>query len=161
MTTATLDPPMSADIAYASHGSSWPQSDEDMYLAVTKAWCRMFSREERRKHPLGPYVLGRDFARSVANAPIDGRHVASVCSQLACRHMRGRGESWPLEYLPQGALDPAVAWWCVIEEPDGFGVHHVELGGGTLEFLSVAHRNDQPLAGGSRCVCTYESSSRR
>ena|SRR6202035_5543668 len=128
----------------------WPRSDEDMYLAVTTAWCRMFSRTERRKHPLRPYVLGRDFARSVAGVPVDGLYVATVCARLACRRMQGRGVSWPLEHSPQEALDPAAAWWYGMEEPEGFGVHHAELGGGTLEFLLVAHRNERPNLEGCR-----------
>ena len=115
-----------------------------MYLAVTAAWCRMFLRTERRKHPLGPYVLGEDFIRSVAKAPLDTRRVAAVCARVASLHTHGDRESWPVDLVPQEALDPAAAWWCAIEEPDGLGVHHVELGGGTLEFLSVARFDDRP-----------------
>ena len=150
--TATLDPPVSAGTRYVSRGVRWSGSDEDMYVAVARAWCRMFSREERRKYPLRPYVLGRGFAKSAADAPIDGLRVASVCARLACRHMhqRGRGESSSLKRLPHHALDPAVAWWCALDEPDGLGLHYVELGGGTLEFLSVAHRHDRPDTESSR-----------
>jgi hypothetical protein len=121
-----------------------------MYLAITEAWCRMFLRAERRKHPLGPYVLGEVFTRSVARASVDALRVAGVCARVASLHTRGDKEPWPVELLPQEALDPAAAWWCAIEEPDGLGVHHVELGGGTLEFLSVAHRNDRPSLQGLR-----------
>jgi hypothetical protein len=122
-----------------------------MYLAITTAWCQMFSREDRRKHPLGRYVLGRCFAKSVADAAIDGLRVASVCALLASRRMRelGRRESSPLRCLPHEALDPAVAWWCAFDEPNGLGVHYVELGGGTLEFLVVARQHDRPEAGSS------------
>lgn len=127
-----------------SHDVRWPRSDEDMYLAVTAAWCRMFLRTERRKHPLGPYVLGEDFTRSVAKAPLDTRRVVAVCARVASLHTHGDRESWPVDLVPQEALDPAAAWWCAIEEPDGLGVHHVELGGGTLEFLSVARFDDRP-----------------
>lgn len=146
MTKATLDPPMSTD---GSHDVRWPRSDEDMYLAVTAAWCRMFLRTERRKHPLGPYVLGEGFTRSVARAPLDARRAAGVCARVASLHTRGDRESWQVDLLPQEALDPAAAWWCAIEEPDGLGVHHVELGGGTLEFLSVAYFDDRPNLKGS------------
>ena len=121
-----------------------------MYLAITTAWCRMFLRADRRKHPLGPYVIGEDFVRSVARAPLDARHVAAVCARIASRHTHGDRESWPVDLLPQEALDPAAAWWCAIEEPDGLGLHHVELGGGTLEFLSVSYFGDHPNLKGSR-----------
>jgi hypothetical protein len=53
----------------------------------------------------------------------------------------------PLDHPPHEALDRAAAWWRALEGLDGLGVHYVELGGGTLEFLSVAHRNDRPSAG--------------
>jgi hypothetical protein len=141
VTTGTLNPPMSTDGPYDGR---WPHSDEDIYLAITTAWCRMFTRAERRKHPLGPYVLGESFTRSVARAPIDSLRVTAACARVACLHMHGERESWPADLSPQEALDPAAAWWCAIDEPDGLGVHHVELGGGTLEFLSVAYFDDRP-----------------
>lgn len=152
MTAATLERPMTADTAYSARGLRQPQSEEGMYVAITKNWFRALSREERRKHPLGPYVLGRDFARSLSEAPIDRLLVASVCARLACRHTweRDGGESMPLRYEPREALDPAVVWWLALERPDGFGVHYAELGGNTLEFLSVARRKDQPDTGGRR-----------
>ncbi|MGA9315711.1 MAG: hypothetical protein WBV77_13920 [Solirubrobacteraceae bacterium] len=126
------------------HDAHWPRSDEDMYLAVTEAWCRMFLRAERRKHPLGPYVLGEDFIRSVASVPLDARRVAAVCARVASLHTHGDREFWPVDLSPQEAPDSAAAWWCAIEEPDGLGVHHVQLSSGTLEFLSVAYFGDRP-----------------
>ena len=132
---------MSIDASCDAH---WPRSDEDLYVAVTTVWCRMFLQAERRKHPLGPYVLGEGFTRSVARAPIDALRVAAVCARVVCRHTHGDRESWPVDLLPRETLDPAAAWWCAIEEPDGFGVHHVELGGGALELLSVAYFDDRP-----------------
>jgi hypothetical protein len=117
-----------------------------MYVAVMRAWCRMVPREERRKRPFCSYVFGRGFVRSVADAHVDGFLVAHTCARIACRYMseRDRGESLPLVRLPHEALDPAVAWWRTLNGPDGVGIHYVELGGGTLEFLSVARRNDKP-----------------
>jgi hypothetical protein len=109
-----------------------------MYLVIASVWCRALSRTERRKHPLGPYVLGRGFVVSVARASVDGMQVASVCARLACRHVQARGEPLPLDHPPEDALDPATVWWCPIDGSSGLGVHYVELGGGTLEFLSVA-----------------------
>jgi hypothetical protein len=141
VTAATLDSLMATG---DPHDVGWPRSEKDMYLAITEAWCQMFLRTERRKHPLGPYVLGSGFIRSVARASLDARLVAAVCARVASLHTHGDRESWPVDLLPQEALDPAAAWWCAIEEPDGLGVHHVELGGGTLEFLSVASFEDRP-----------------
>lgn len=127
-----------------SHDTYRPRSEEDMYVAITTAWCRMFLRPERRKHPLGPYVLGQDFVTSVAGAPVDAQRVAAVCAGVASLHTNADRVSWSVELSPREALDPAAAWWSAIEEPDWLGVHHVELGGGTLEFLSVARYGDRP-----------------
>jgi hypothetical protein len=117
-----------------------------MYVAVTRAWYRSLLPHERQHWPLRRYVFGRDFARSVANAPVDVLLVVSICARLACRHPSRHDGAHPLtlEHEPREALDPAVAWWRALVGPDGLGVHYVELGGGTLEFLSVAPRTDQP-----------------
>jgi hypothetical protein len=145
MTAATLDLPMSTGFARSFH-SDWATSEQDMYVAVTVAWYQMCSREERRRHPLGPYVLGPRFTRFVADAPVERGLVASVCAEIARRHTLQRSEHLPTELLPHEALDPAVAWWRELAETGGLGVHYVELGGGTLEFVSVARKDDQPAA---------------
>lgn len=119
-------------------------SDEALYVAVATAWCRMFLRAERREHPLGPYVLGDSFIGSVVRAPIDALRVAAVCARVVCRHAYGDRESWPVELWSRGANGPVMGWWCAIEQPDGLGLHHVELDGGLLEFVSVAHFDDRP-----------------
>lgn len=149
MTSATLDLPMSADFTQSSHNDRFA-SEEDLYVAITRAWFGMFSRGERRKRPLCPYVFSRGFVRSVADAPVDGLLVALVCAHLACCHIwrRDGGESLPLKRPPLKALDQAAAWWRAFEDPGGLGVHYVELGCGILEFLSVAHRDDRPSSRG-------------
>lgn len=121
-----------------------------MHAAVTRLWFRMLSRQERRKLPLRPYVFGPSFSSSVADAPMGELLVAALCARLACRHgwQRVAGESLPLEHPPHEALDQAAAWWQPLEQSGALGVHYVELGGGTLEFLSVARRDDRPDVGG-------------
>ena len=150
----TLDPLMSAgsgDGEYMSLGSGSPLSDRDIYVAVTLAWYRLFAREERRRHPLGPYVLGGGFTRSVAAVPVDVALVASACARIACRHpSQERGELLPVALEPHEAFDPAVAWWRELEATDGLGVHYVELGGGILEFLMIGVRDDRPDIEGLR-----------
>lgn len=121
-----------------------------MYVAVTRAWARTFSAQERRKRPLRPYVFSPDFASSVAHAPVNKLLVVSLCARLACGHawQRGVGPSLPLDQPPQDALDRAASWWRALERTSGLGVHYAELGGGTLEFLSIGHQNDRPYLGG-------------
>jgi hypothetical protein len=141
---------MTAHTESASNDPRWPRSDEDLYVAVTKAWCRTLTGGERRKWPLSPYVFGRGFVRSVAESRANGLQVALACARLARRHtgQRERGQSVTLEPAPRDALDWAAAWWYALDVPDGLGVHYVELGGGTIEFISVSYRNDRPDAEG-------------
>lgn len=122
-----------------------------MYVAVTRAWFRMLTHDERRKWPLSPYFFGRGFVRSIARSRVDGLQVALACARLARKHtgQQERGESFTLEATPRDALDWAAAWWYALEAPDGLGVHYIELGGGTLEFVSVSYRSDHPDAEGS------------
>ena len=121
-----------------------------MYVAVTVAWYQAYSWEDRRRHPLGPYVLGRLFARYAASVSVDVGVIASVCAQLARRHQTQRGELIPMALQPRQALDPASAWWHELPGTDGLGVHYVELGGGTLEFLSVAYKDERPIVEAGR-----------
>jgi hypothetical protein len=122
-----------------------------MYVAVTRAWFRMFTHEERRRHPLRPHLFDSDFVRSVTNSRVDLSLVASVCARLACSHRLYElgAEMLPLARSVREALDPLAAWWCAFDGSDGLGLHYVELGCGTLEFLSVAHQTDRPRADSS------------
>jgi hypothetical protein len=137
---------MSADMAHIHGHRVRRLSDEDIYVAITRAWCRMLSLGEHRKYPLNPYALGPRFATSVADAPIDWALLASVCARVACRHMWQPvgGELLSLEHTPHKGLDPLVVWWFGVGEFDGLGVHYAELGSGTLEFLSVAQKDNRP-----------------
>lgn len=117
-----------------------------MYVAITRAWYRMHGNDQRRQYPLRPYVLGPLFARTVTAAFVDPPLVARVCAQLASLHrwQVNAGESLPLRHEPREVLDPARAWWLELEGRAGLGLHYVELGGGLLEFLSIAPQRDRP-----------------
>lgn len=136
---------MSADIGQFLLDSGQLCSEEDMYVAVTRAWYRMLTREERRRHSLRPYVFGSDFMRSILNSRVDLSLTATVCARLACSHRLDElgGEVLLLKRPARKALDPLVAWWRAFEGYDGRGLHYVELGGGTIEFSSVSYRNDR------------------
>jgi hypothetical protein len=144
--TATLDRPMSAKTVRGSH---WHPSEEAMYLAVTLAWFGLVDREQRRQHPLEPYVFGWRFVRSVISGPVEPRVVALACAKLACRYPgeKGAAEPMPLPSPPAAAGDPLSTWWRACEGPDELGVHYDELVGGTLEFLSVGSWRERPPQG--------------
>jgi hypothetical protein len=126
------------------------RTEEDLYAEVTRAWCRMLSRERRRKRPLRRYVFGPDFALSVLTGGTTAyaRQVASVCALLACRYPwpNAGAESSPQEHSPSEGLDPALTWWRPLESHDRLGLHYWELGNGTIEFISVGLRANHPTS---------------
>lgn len=97
---------MTARTAPASTDPRRPRSDEELYAAVIKAWCRTLTREESRRWPLSPYVFGRGFVRSIARSRVDGLQVAWACARLARKHagQQERGEPFALEPTPREAL---------------------------------------------------------
>jgi hypothetical protein len=144
--TAIQGLPMGVDREQPSLVSRQQGSDEDMYVAVTRAWYRMLTREERRRHPLRPYLFGSQFMRSILGTRVDHSLTATVCARLACSHRLDElgGEMLPLECSAREALDPLVAWWRAFEGSNGLGLHYIELGNGILEFLVVAHLDNRP-----------------
>ncbi|MGH2880349.1 MAG: hypothetical protein ACRDK4_12190, partial [Solirubrobacteraceae bacterium] len=132
--------------AATTNNSGSPSGDEAMYVAVTRAWCRLVSPAARRGHPLGPYVFGQRFVRSIVKAQADVWLVALVCAKLACQYPweRDSGEPMPLLGPPIRPNDPLSTWWRALGEPDGLGVHYDELAAGVLEFLSVGGWRERP-----------------
>jgi hypothetical protein len=139
----TLEPSLGAE-PVTQPGSCG--SDEAMYVAVTRAWCRLVSPLARRKHPLGPYAFGQGFLRSIGDAQADVWLVASVCAELACNYPweRDSGEPLPLTGPPAEPADPLSTWWRAVGEPNGLGIYYDELAAGVLEFLRVERRRGPP-----------------
>jgi hypothetical protein len=146
VTSMTLDPPMSAK---AGEQSGERPSEEAMYIAVTRAWFLLVSWDQRREHPMEPYVFGPQFVRSVIAAPVGAGPIATVCAKLACRFPWERGSSEPAPLLgpPVAPTDPLSTWWRALGPPEGLGVHYDELAGGVFEFLSVGSYMDRPPPG--------------
>ena len=68
---------------------------------ILQRWLETLSLEKRTQHPLGPYVLGPDFARSVEGlSNLVRERLAYVCAMIVC----GRVES--LAALAQSPLPP-------------------------------------------------------
>jgi hypothetical protein len=106
----------------------------------------LVDREERRKHPLEPYVFGQRFVWSVVGGPVEASVVALTCAKLACRYPweRSEAEPMPLPGPPAAEGDPLSTWWRAFGESDDLGVHYDELAGGVLEFLSVGTWKQRP-----------------
>lgn len=130
-----------------SSGEQKSRLEEGLYVAVTRAWCRMYTPVARRQCPLRPYIFGPYMARTVAAARVDSGAVAVACAELASLEdwKRHSGEEVPLEEPARRAGDPFRAWWRRLAESD-LGLHYAELGSGLFEFQTVARQLDLPPA---------------
>ncbi len=126
--------------------------DEDVRVTVTELRCTTRTLDEQRQELLRSYVLGERFAGSLARSPVEMRHVAYTILLIASGHPSVTGGSVPLTLTrsARGALQPWAAWWRQLVGADGLGIHYVELGNGTLEFLTVAEQQEQPDPAESR-----------
>jgi hypothetical protein len=130
-----------------------PYTEQDIYLAVTRAWSGIPNRHTRRERPMRGFVLGWHFVSSVERLPVDLKNVISailsIVSPLPSAENDG-ATALPLRSEKQGPLDPVTAWWMAIENSDGLGVHYVELSRATVVLLTVARQEDQPDPGDSQ-----------
>lgn len=126
-------------------GHGWPRTEEAMYVAVARAWCRLTDPRDRLGM-FGEYVFGSQFVRSVAQAPVDGQRVAELCAQLVHQDPLKRyyRSSSPRTQTSLAKGDPSGTLWCALEGSGGLGVHYDEHAYGSLVFLSVAARDDVP-----------------
>lgn len=126
-------------------GHGWPRTEEAMYVAVTRAWCRLVDPRDGLD-PFGEYVFGPQFVRSVAQAPVDGQLVAELCAQLVHQDPMKRyyRSSSPRTQMSLVKDDPFASLWCALEGSGGLGVHYDERAYGSLVFLSVGARDDVP-----------------
>jgi hypothetical protein len=129
-----------------------PYSDEELYLAVTRAWCRLPSRQIRRERTLREYIFGWRFVTSVERTPVDVKSIIRAVLQIVSRSPVPNDGAVSLALPPdkRGVLDASAAWWHPIHGADDLGVHYVELQNGTLALLAVASRADQPDPGDSQ-----------
>lgn len=126
--------------------------NEDVYVTVMEIRCATRTLDEQRHEPLRSFVLDERFAGSLARTPLEMRHVAYTILLIASGHPSLTGGSVPLPLTgrARGAFQPWAAWWRGLIGTDGFGIHYVELGNGTLEFLAVAEQHEQPDPAESR-----------
>lgn len=123
-----------------------PYSEEDLYVAVTRAWCRLPSRQIRRERPVREYVFGWRFVSSVERLPTDVKSIIRAVLQIVTRSPSPNDSAiaMPLETEADGQMDAVAAWWHLIEATDDLGVHYVERTNGTLALLTVAGQDEQP-----------------
>lgn len=130
-----------------------PYTEEALYLAVTRSWCRLPSRQVRRERTLREYIFGWHFVTSVERVPVDVKAIIGVILQIVTRSSSPHDGalSLPVRTEKQGPLGDAVAaWWHLIPGQDELGVHYVELIDGVLGLLTVGSLDHQPDPGDSR-----------
>lgn len=129
----------------------------ELHIRITEAWCDALPPADRRRHPLGPYLLGRDFLRTAREAPnVEMKRLAWVCAMVAC----GRApelDGLDLHRLRSSAgggvahrvreSDGAAAWRCAIKQntPAGPRLHFWRLEDGSVEFANVGHHDDMSI----------------
>jgi hypothetical protein len=117
---------------------------------ILQRWLETLSRDERTRHPLGPYVLGPDFVRSaegLSNLVRD--RLAYVCAMIACERVES------LAALAQSPLPPnnhahhhdrdslnggGSAWQCSLTRQDAQtppAVRYLRRADGTIKFSGL------------------------
>lgn len=129
-------------------------SQEGFHRMVLDSWLAKLQLADRMRYPLGPYVLGREFLRSVEGLEVTTpTRIAEVCAMVAC----GRApeiNGFDLHALRTGpggddpkrtrSHDGAQAKRCALKQntPAAPRLHFWECPGGTVEFASVGVHDD-------------------
>lgn len=130
-----------------------PYTEEELYVATTRAWCRIPNRHVRRARPMRGFVLGWHFVSSLERQPVDLSNVIAAILKIVSPPPGAPNDgalSLPLRSEKEGPLDPVSAWWQLIAGSDELGVHYVELSNATVALLTIARHDDQPDAGESK-----------
>lgn len=131
-----------------------PYTEQDLYVAIVRAWSVIPNRHIRRERPMRMFVLGWHFVSSVERQTVDLKNVVATVVKIVSPRPSAENEgaiALPLRSEKQGPLDAVTVWWHPIEDSDGRGVHYVELSGNaTVVLLTVAVLDDQPDPGDSR-----------
>ena len=117
---------------------------------ILQRWLETLSLQERAQHPLGPYVLGPDFVRSIEGlSNLVRERLAYVCAMIACK----RAET--LAALALSPLPPhphahhhataslngnQSAWQCSLTRQDSQAppaVRYLQLADGTIKFTGM------------------------
>jgi hypothetical protein len=116
---------------------------------ILQRWLETLSLDERTQYPLGQYVLGPDFVRSVEGlSNLVRERLAYVCAMIVC------GRAQDLAALAQSPLPPnsharhdhdspngdRSAWQCSLTRHDSQtppAVRYLRLADGTIEFTGI------------------------
>lgn len=133
--------------------------EQRLHILIAYEWVQaQSSPADRADHPLGRYILGRQFVQSVERKPagVSTQRIARVCAMVACKratqvgcepHTLRRGPSPTAP--PWRRTDGATAWRCALKAGRGGPrLHYWQLLDGTIEFASVVTHDDFSIPGG-------------
>lgn len=115
---------------------------------ILQRWLETLSLQERAQHPLGPYVLGPDFVRSIEGlSNLVRERLAYVCAMIVCNRvdtLAALAQS-PLPPNPHAHHDNASlngnqAWQCSLTRQDSQtppAVRYLQLEDGTVKFTGM------------------------
>ena len=115
---------------------------------ILQRWLETLSLEERTQHPLGPYVLGPDFVRSIEGlSNLVRERLAYVCAMIACNRVESLAAlaQSPLPPNPHAHHDDSLngnqsAWQCSLTRQDSQtppAVRYLQLADGTIKFTGM------------------------
>lgn len=115
---------------------------------ILQRWLETLSLQERTQHPLGPYVLGPDFVRSIEGlSNLVRERLAYVCAMIVCKRVESLAAlaQSPLPPNPHAHHDPASlngnqAWQCRLTREDSQtppAVRYLQLADGTIKFTGM------------------------
>ena len=132
--------------------SHTPASAEaDLYAAIARLWFWSTPKGGHIQRPMQRFVLGPDFAASVARSPdsVYG-HIVGACAQVvSLDNWELLGVKVPKRAGGAGTLsgecfDPLTWAWYPLDGESGLGVHFWRLGGGVIEVRSIGPLNQAP-----------------
>ncbi len=125
---------------------------------ILQRWLETLSLQERTQHPLGPYVLGQDFVRSIEGlSNLVRERLAYVCAMIVCKRVE------TLAALAQSPLPPNPhahahaspngnqAWQCSLTREDSQtppAVRYLQLADGTIKFTGMGSYKTAAPPGG-------------
>jgi hypothetical protein len=115
---------------------------------ILQRWLETLSLQERTQHPLGPYVLGQDFVRSIEGlSNLVRERLAYVCAMIVCKRAETLAAlvQSPLPPNPHAHHDNASlngnqAWQCSLTRQDSQSpqaVRYLQLADGTIKFTGM------------------------
>ncbi len=115
---------------------------------ILQRWLETLSLQERTQHPLGPYVLGADFVRSIEGlSNLVRERLAYVCAMIVCKRVETLAALAlsPLPPNPHAHHDNASpngdqAWQCSLTREDSQtppAVRYLQLADGTIKFTGM------------------------